>query len=67
MSLSSLPTASLENNASMWTMPTCDQVFHSCSPESGAENVLWLKSLGVVVPGSAHLPLHCIILEHMGS
>lgn len=49
----------------MWTMPTCDEaesrVFRSYSAERVTENVFWLRSLRVVVPGSAHLPLQGII------
>lgn len=47
------------------TTLTCDEAqphtFSSYSTESVTENVLWLQSLGVVVPSSAHLPLQGII------
>lgn len=65
MSRRSLPTASRENKEPMWTVPTCDEaesrVFRSYSAERVTENVFWLRSLRVVVPGSAHLPLQGII------
>lgn len=46
-------------------MLICDEAqphtFSSYSTERVTENMLWLQSLGVVVPSSAHFPLQGII------